>query len=427
MASIEVNEKYHNKVEATKAVGQAVEAYYEKCWADAEKGELTAWGEGIAYFPLIRAAGVNYVFADAMSARMGAKKFPYAKEAAADFGFLDESCSYARFHIGASRILKGDFPYPKEDWDLTKIMAPLPDVYFNTDCCSAGNTWGELLSRYLEIPTYTVYTRRVYDKADWADERAHIEEQLVEMTEYLEKMTGRPYDWDKLREITAILKESAAMRQKMRELLQMKPAPLTYFDVLSTFSCFTILHGLPEAPKLLGDVVKECEDRVAKGIGGIKEEKYRIYWIGAMYWTRLGWMAEKMAKLGITVVGGTYDYMFFPFPEEIDPDKPLEALSYAPISCGYTTDNDTAPAMSDWRVAKDLDIDGIIVWEAHTCRLQSGTNHDRADYVAKRLGVPMTFVSGDFIDDAFFNEAQFDTRIQALLEVIDARRSVKKG
>jgi benzoyl-CoA reductase/2-hydroxyglutaryl-CoA dehydratase subunit BcrC/BadD/HgdB len=207
--------------------------------------------------------------------------------------------------------------------------------------------------------------------------------------------------------------------------MALKPAPMTYFDVLSTFSAFTILHGLPEAPKLLNAVVQEAEERVVKGITGIKKEKYRIWWIGAMYWARLGWMAEKMAKMGVTVVGGTYDYMFFPFPDEIDPDKPLESLAYAPISCGYTTDNDAAPSMSDWRVAKELDIDGIIVWEAHTCRLQSGTNHDRADYVSKRLGVPVTYVSGDFVDDAFFNEAQFDTRVQGLLEIIDARRKGK--
>jgi len=417
-------ERYHNRVAATKAIGEAVEAYYEKCWDDAEKGELTAWGEGIAYFPLIRAAGVNYIFADAMSARMGAKKFPYAKLAAADFGFLDESCSYARFHIGASRILKGDFPYDKS-FDLRKIMAPLPNVYFNTDCCSAGNTWGDLLQRYLDIPTYTVYTRRVFNRDEWDPEMNHVTEQLKEMVTFIEKMTGKPYNWDKLREVMLILQQSAAMRQRMRELLKIKPAPLTYFDVLSTFSSFTILHGMPEAPKLLEGVIKECEDRVAKGIGGIKKEKYRIYWIGAMYWSRLGFMAEKMAKMGITVVGGTYDYMFYPFPEEIDPDKPLEALAYAPISCGYTTDNDLAPEMSDWRICKDLDIDGIIVWEAHTCRLQSGTNHDRADYISSRLGVPVTYVTGDFVDDAFFNEAQFDTRVQGLLEVIDARRRGK--
>jgi len=423
---METKERFHNRVLSTKKVGEAVEAYYEKCWSDSEKGLPTAWGEGIAYFPLIRAAGLNYVFADAMSARMGAKKFPYAKDAAADFGFLDESCSYARFHIGASRILKGDYPYDKS-FDLKKIMAPLPTAYFNTDCCSAGNTWGDLLSRYLNIPTHTVYTRRVFDKSEWQPEMDHVVEQLKEMVGFIEKITGRPYDWENLKTVMTYLKQSAAMREKLRNLLKMKPAPLTYFDVLSTFSAFTILHGMPEAPVLLDQVVKECEDRAAKGIGGVKKEKYRIYWIGAMYWSRLGYMAEKMAKMGVNVVGGTYDYMFFPFPEEIDPDKPLESLAYAPISCGYTTDNNMAPSMSDWRIVKDLDVDGIIVWEAHTCRLQSGTNHDRADYIARRLGVPITYVQGDFVDDAFFNEAQFDTRVQGLLEVIDARRKGKQG
>jgi len=420
----DATEKQPNRVKATKAIGEAVEAYYEKCWSEAEKGALTAWGEGIAYFPLIRAAGINYVFADAMSARMGARKFPYAKQAAEEFGFLDESCSYARFHIGASRILKGDFPYDKK-WDLKKIMAPLPDVYFNTDACSAGNTWGETLSRYLNIPTYTIFTRRVFNKAEWEPEKAHVVEQLKEMITFIEKLTGKPYDWDKLHEVMTILKQSAAMRKKFRELMKLRPAPLTYFDVLSTFASFTILHGLPEAPKLLGDVVKECEERVAQGISGVPNERYRIYWLGAMFWSKLGYMADKFAKLDVTVVGGTYDFMFFPDPEEVDPGHPLETLAQAPISCGYTTDNTTSSEMTDFRLAKEYGIDGIICYECHTCRLQSGVNHDRVDYVAKRLGVPVIYVQGDFVDDAFFSEAQFDTRVQGLLEVIDARRRGK--
>ena len=218
-------ERFHNRVLATKAVGEATEAYYKKCWGDAENGAQTAWGEGIAYFPLIRAAGLNYVFADAMSARMGAKKFPYAKEAAADFGFLEESCSYARFHIGATRILKGDYPYDKSI-DLKTMMAPLPDVYFNTDACSAGNTWGELISRYLDIPTYTIYTRRVFDKSEWEPEMGHVVDQLREMVKFIEDFTGRPYDWEKLREVMSILKQSAAMRTRMRELMCHKPAPM---------------------------------------------------------------------------------------------------------------------------------------------------------------------------------------------------------
>lgn len=424
MADNKPKERKHNRVLATRAVNDAVEAYYEKCWADAEKGALTAWGEGIAYFPLIRAAGINYVFADAMSARMGARKFPYAKEAATDFGFLDETCSYSRFHIGASRILKGDFPYDKS-WDLKKIMAPLPNVYFNTDACSAGNTWGELLRRYLNIPVFTVFTRRVFNQGEIPPEDKHVVEQLKEMVKFLEKLTGRPYDWDKLREILGILRQSAAMRARLRDLMKLRPAPLTYFDVLSTFASFTILHGLPEAPKLLGDVVKECEDRAAKGISGIKNEKYRLYWLGAMFWTKLGSMAEKFAQLDVTVVGGTYDFMFYPYPEEIDPDKPLETLAASATSCGYTLDNDGAAEIADFRLCKDLNIDGIVVYECHTCRMQSGSNHDRADYVARRLGVPITYVTGDFVDDAFYNEAQFDTRIEGLLEVIDARRRGK--
>jgi len=425
MAEVKTETKLPNRIKATAAVGEAVEAYYRKCWADKEKGIKCAWGEGIGYFPLIRAAGVNYIFADAQSARLGAKKFLTAKEAAADMGFLEETCSYSRYHIGACRIVKGDYPYDKDKWDLKKLIAPPADMYFNTDACSAGNLWGEMLRRYAGIPTFTVHTRRMFDESEYKDEQAHVVAQLKDMIKFLEQQTGKPYDYDALKKIMTNLKLAAVQRSKFIDLMKHKPAPMTYFDVLATYACFTILHGRDEAPKLLEGVVKECEDRIARGESGVPHEKYRLYFMGAMNWARLGWLAKKFAEYDVTVIGGTYDHMMYPWPDEIDPEHPLESLSFQPISCGYVLAHDLAAERCDWRLCKDWDIDGIIIHEAHTCRMQSGSNKDRVDYVARRLGVPVVAFQSDFVEEAFFNEAQFETRLQGLLEVIDAKRRGK--
>lgn len=44
------------------------------------------------------------------------------------------------------------------------------------------------------------------------------------------------------------------------------------------------------------------------------------------------------------------------------------------------------------------------------------------DAVSRKLNIPAIFVEADVGDESFYSEAQVDTRLQALLEMIDARR-----
>ena len=142
-----------------------------------------------------------------------------------------------------------------------------------------------------------------------------------------------------------------------------------------------------------------------------------------MYWPELGSMSNKFAALDTCAVIGYYDTAFFARPEELDPENPLESLAAASIGIGPTLDHDTHTKIAHFEYCRDWDIDGIICYESRTCRLASGPEKDALDYINKRLGLPVTFLGGDFVEDAYYNEAQWDTRIQALLEVIDSRRS----
>ena len=43
----------------------------------------------------------------------------------------------------------------------------------------------------------------------------------------------------------------------------------------------------------------------------------------------------------------------------------------------------------------------------------------------KSLGIPCIVLEADHTDPAYFNDAQVETRIKALLETVDARREEK--
>jgi len=46
--------------------------------------------------------------------------------------------------------------------------------------------------------------------------------------------------------------------------------------------------------------------------------------------------------------------------------------------------------------------------------------------VGRRLGLPAVTIGGDSCDPRFYSDAQVDTRLQALLETIEARRKVRQ-
>jgi benzoyl-CoA reductase/2-hydroxyglutaryl-CoA dehydratase subunit BcrC/BadD/HgdB len=63
-----------------------------------------------------------------------------------------------------------------------------------------------------------------------------------------------------------------------------------------------------------------------------------------------------------------------------------------------------------------------VMSETQTCRTSSCANFAIMEGVARKLGIPSTTIPGDSCDDRFYSDAQVDTRLQALLETIEARR-----
>jgi benzoyl-CoA reductase/2-hydroxyglutaryl-CoA dehydratase subunit BcrC/BadD/HgdB len=51
---------------------------------------------------------------------------------------------------------------------------------------------------------------------------------------------------------------------------------------------------------------------------------------------------------------------------------------------------------------------------------------DIIDEIERNYGIPGIVIEADMIDPKFFSEAQIDIRLQALFEMIEARRKRKK-
>ena len=66
---------------------------------------------------------------------------------------------------------------------------------------------------------------------------------------------------------------------------------------------------------------------------------------------------------------------------------------------------------------KNYDLDGFVMFSVRSCKRYSLGQLVSKELVTKETGVPGVVIEGDMVDSRLFNEAQIQTRIDALLEM----------
>ena len=77
-------------------------------------------------------------------------------------------------------------------------------------------------------------------------------------------------------------------------------------------------------------------------------------------------------------------------------------------------------------LAKKFDLDGIIFHSNRSCKLMDFRQYEVQRRVLEECGVPSVIFDGDQTDPRLFSEAQYETRIQALAEMMEENKA-KKG
>ena len=70
---------------------------------------------------------------------------------------------------------------------------------------------------------------------------------------------------------------------------------------------------------------------------------------------------------------------------------------------------------------EDYSIDGMIFWSSKTCRMWLA-QQELLNRIERKYGIPGVLIEADMVDPTMVSEEQIRTRIEALLETIDARR-----
>jgi benzoyl-CoA reductase subunit B len=429
-----------NRLKTTKQGGKLVNDYWSDLFAAKDDGRKVIWYNGTYIPPFFHAHDVAWVHGEAWAAHLAAKHGELPAQAAGELrGYDRELCSYARTHIGQALIDLRDLKEGKlgiaadDPRALTMAKLPPPDMLINAyPYCSSGQQWDEITYRLFgkRIPIFNVSIPLLWggrpDAAylrgeEWNERSQYVAKQLRAMCAFLEEHTGRKYDWDRLGEVMGFVKEAATLRMEAIELCTARPAPASFFDWIVSIAHVNFLPGTQSIVDYFQAVKDEITERIANSEGAVKDEKKRLFFDGMMNWNKVGWLADKFASVGAAVVAGRYTHMsFWQEPELIDVRDPVLGMAQNYLIC---PNNHGAPIMIGEinKLCDKFEIDGMVMHASRTCRGMTNSQFLIADS-AKRHGRQALFFEGDVADESFYKDEMLNTRLEAMIETMDARR-----
>lgn len=414
-------ERLVNRISTTKEVRPVIAGWYDEIRTAHADGKLLAWTYGPVPFEIFRAMDIRFEHLESygayLAARSGQEKL---KELSESDGYSNDICSYARLVRGVSML--------RERNDTSSVpgvlLVDLPDFVVAFRQCPLMATVYDYQKRLLNLPGFCIDTIPAHSEAEFQENLQYIRRQLEELIVFLEDLTKTKFDFDRLKQIMAYVKEAAIVRNRVLDLCKTKPAPMSVFDHFISLGPSHSQRGKKESVEYWRRLEAEVKERVDNGIGVIKNENFRLYWHNLPIWFKVGRLSEVLARQGAVLVAASYTHELFYShePEKIDPEDPLTSLAAEEAWQSWLAADPLKGAQQIQKEIEDYSIDGMIMCSHRTCQPADIGEYDIIDIIGRRLGVPGVVIDADPTDPAFYSDAQTETRLQAFIETLGARK-----
>lgn len=392
-----------------------LEAHYQQAQDAKMQGKLVAWATSISPQELLETMDITVVYPENHAAAIGARKCaPELIKHSEANGYSVDLCSYARVNLGYIEVLES-----------SAGNIPLPDLIFCcNNICNTVLKWYENIAKELEIPMILIDLPFNHAYHVSQQNIRYIRRQLEDAIVILENLTGRSFNYDKFHEIMKISTETAMWWKKACMTAQAKPSPFCGFDLFNYMAVIVCMRGKREGTELFKLWYEELRERKEQGIGPFKDknESIRVMWDGIACWPYLSTTYKILKKYGINIVTSTYPDSWNILYEAGDLDGMAKAYSsnYVNRSLDYGVDNLC-------QLVRDFELDGIIFHSNRSCKLMDFRQYEVCRRVQERTGVAIVSFDGDQTDPRAFSAAQYETRIQSLVEMIERKREGGKG
>jgi benzoyl-CoA reductase subunit B len=185
-----------------------------------------------------------------------------------------------------------------------------------------------------------------------------------------------------------------------------------------------VLRGTREAAEFFDAAVAEFESLVARGLGPLSEERFRMVVEGPPPYPFYKNFRNLFAKWGAVGVASTYSTVggIWEFGFRHDPRRPLESIAEQMLRENLTNRSIVARYGQIKRYVEEWEADALVIHSIKSCRLFSAGQGDMRDYFTQTLGVPTLMVESDLEDPRYYAEAQLKNRIDAFFESLEHKK-----
>jgi benzoyl-CoA reductase subunit B len=347
---------------------------------------------------------------------------------AEDYGYSPDICGY----------VKADFAMQMQNGKHPMGQIPKPGIAVLTNACNTYLKWGEIWERIYDIPMVSIDvpatreagTRTWPGDEQFEREKRYVKTQLKELIELCEKMTGKKFDIDKLREILGHVNTMSTGWKRVMELNQSRPS---LFNALTDGTVYlgmsNVFRGTPEGADFFTRLVEEMEYMSANGIGTLTDEKYRLSFIGVPCYPIFRRFNEMFTEWGGAFVMSTY--LWFAsggtnLGVQYDLDNPMDSLAEGVlISVRDAMDSMFHPELTVLDKTNDYNIDGVVYHPIKSCRTTSAGMADNRRALMENSNLPSLFIESDMMDSRVVGDAQMKNRIDAFFEGLASRKAKK--
>ena len=379
----------------------------DDAWEAKKRGEKVGWCASNFPQEITTAMGIPVVYPENMGAAVGAKGGGQRMcEYAEGMGYSGDLCSYSRINFAYADLKKCE-----------ELEIPFPDFLLCcNNICNCMIKWYENLALELDIPLILIDIPHL-DQYNCDEDRVkYIRAQFDDAIKQLEEITGKKMDYDKLKSVMEVSQRSSQAWLRAVGYMSAEPSPFSGFDIFNNMAVACVGRGTVEAAEAFEQLADEYEALVAEGKSTFKgDENYRILFEGIACWANLRFTYKTLQSRGINLTASVYGPAFSFLYSNLD--ELMAAYSYVPNSNCFERE-------LELRVvdAKKNKVDGAIFHMNRSCKHWSGNLYEMERQFREQTGVPTIVFDGDQSDPRAFSEAQYETRVEALVEIMEENK-----
>lgn len=384
---------------------------YADAQAAKERGELIGWCASNFPVEIPETLGIPVCYpenqAAAIAARGGGTRLCEISESE---GYSNDICAYARISLAYAKIK-----------DAPEQNMPQPDFLLCcNNICNCMIKWYENLAKELSIPLIMIDIPFNPDYEVPEAEVKYIREQFWDAIHQLEALTGKQWNEEKYQEVMEYSGRTSRAWLAATACARYTPSPFNGFDLLNHMAVMVTARGKQDAAEAMETLLKEYEANHENGTSTFRaEEKHRIMFEGIACWPWLRVTSTGMKSRGINMVTTIYaDAFGFIYK---DFDDMCRAYAKVPNAINLELARDKRV-----KLCKENHVEGLLVHVNRSCKLWSGFMYEMSRQIGEECGIPVASFDGDQADSRNFSEAQYDTRVQGLTEIMESNKEARE-